>query len=53
MVTLNLMNSDEFQDYISSAIGNYAKEKVLSGNWNEEESIRKAREEYTKAFTKR
>lgn len=40
------MNSAEYQTYISSAIKTYAEEKVLSGNWKQEESIRKAEEEY-------
>lgn len=46
MIKLVLMNSDEYQKYISSAIKTYAEEKVLSGNWNQEESISKAEEEY-------
>ena len=41
MIKLVLMNSDEYQKYISSAIKSYAEEKVLSGNWNQEESISK------------
>jgi len=48
MIKLVLMNSDEYQKYITSAIKSYAEEKVLSGNWNQEESISKAEEEYTK-----
>lgn len=48
MITLDLMNSDEYQTYLTSAIKYYAEEKVLSGNWKQEESIRKAEEEYTK-----
>ncbi|MFB3167365.1 hypothetical protein P5G62_009595 [Neobacillus sp. 179-C4.2 HS] len=46
MITLVLMNSDEYQKYISSAIKSYAEEKVLAGNWNQEESISKAEAEY-------
>ncbi|EOR21072.1 GNAT family N-acetyltransferase [Niallia alba] len=46
MIKLVLMNSAEYQTYISSAIKTYAEEKVLSGNWKQEESIRKAEEEY-------
>jgi ribosomal protein S18 acetylase RimI-like enzyme len=46
MIKLVLMNSDEYQKYISSAIKSYAEEKVLAGNWNQEESISKAEEEY-------
>ena len=52
MVKLVLMNSEEYQKYITSAIKSYAKEKVLSGNWNQEESIRKAEEEYTRLLPK-
>ncbi|WP_144512395.1 GNAT family N-acetyltransferase [Bacillus sp. FJAT-22090] len=52
MVKLVLMNSEEYQKYIISAIKLYANEKVLSGNWNQEESIRKAEEEYTRLLPK-
>jgi ribosomal protein S18 acetylase RimI-like enzyme len=52
MIKLVLMNSDEYQKYISSAIKSYAEEKVLSGNWNQEESISKAVEEYTRLLPK-
>ncbi|NOU98626.1 GNAT family N-acetyltransferase [Paenibacillus planticolens] len=46
MITLDLMNSIEFQEYLNSAIHSYAKSNVQSGNWNEQESIRKATEQY-------
>ncbi|MBY0099623.1 GNAT family N-acetyltransferase [Mesobacillus maritimus] len=52
MIKLVLMNSDEYQDYISSAIKGYAEEKVLSGNWSQEESISKAEEEYARLLPK-
>lgn len=52
MITLVLMNSDEYQKYISTAIKAYAKEKVLSGNWKQEESISKSEEEYTRLLPK-
>ncbi|MFJ8065450.1 GNAT family N-acetyltransferase [Psychrobacillus sp. NPDC096426] len=52
MVELVLMNSDEYQKYLSSAIKSYAEEKVLSGNWDQEESISKAKEEYSKLLPK-
>lgn len=52
MVKLVLMNSEEYQKYITSAIKSYAIENVLSGNWNQEESIRKAEEEYTRLLPK-
>ncbi len=46
MVTLRRMTSTEFQTYFSSAIENYAKEKVSAKNWNEKEAMSKARQEY-------
>jgi ribosomal protein S18 acetylase RimI-like enzyme len=52
MIKLVLMNSVEYQKYISAAIKSYAEEKVLSGNWNQEESIRKAEEEYARLLPK-
>lgn len=52
MIDLVLMNSEEYQKYLSSAIKSYAEEKVLSRNWNQEESISKAKEEYTKLLPK-
>lgn len=52
MVTLRLMNSSEFQEYFNLATENYAKEKVIAGNWNEEESIIKAKTEYEKLLPK-
>jgi len=52
MIKLVLMNADEYQDYISSAIKGYAEEKVLSGNWSQEESISKAEEEYARLLPK-
>nr|WP_285850582.1 GNAT family N-acetyltransferase [Niallia circulans] len=42
------MNADEYQRYLSSAIKTYAEEKVLAGNWKQDESLKKAEEEYTK-----
>lgn len=52
MITLKLMNPDEFQTYFKSAIESYAKEKVLSKNWHERESFSKAREEYERLLPK-
>lgn len=52
MIKLVLMDSDEYQKYISSAIKSYAEEKVLAGNWKQEESISKAEEEYTRLLPK-
>ncbi len=46
MITLHVMNYDEFQKYITVAIEEYAKEKVISGNWSEEESMSRSKEEF-------
>ncbi|MDQ0876034.1 ribosomal protein S18 acetylase RimI-like enzyme [Paenibacillus sp. V4I3] len=46
MITLDLMNSTEFQEYLYSAIKSYAESNVQSGNWSEQESISKATEQY-------
>lgn len=48
MINLTLMNAGEYQGYLSSAIKTYAEEKVLAGNWKEEEALKKAEEEYTR-----
>ena len=48
MVTLQCMNSRDFQQYLDLSVKDYAKEKVLSGNWEEEESLPKAKEEFSK-----
>ncbi|MFP7296846.1 GNAT family N-acetyltransferase [Neobacillus niacini] len=52
MIKLVLMNADEYQKYVSSAIKSYAKEKVLSGNWNQDESLSKAEEVYKRLLPK-
>ncbi|WP_175640000.1 GNAT family N-acetyltransferase [Metabacillus schmidteae] len=46
------MNSNEFQEYLTSAIENYALEKTLSGNWPREESLINARAEFVKLLPK-
>lgn len=46
MVTLKLMNAEEFQKYVDISIKEYAIEKVASGNWSQEESLTKAKEDY-------
>lgn len=48
MINLTLMNADEYQRYLSCAIKTYAEEKVIAGNWKEEEALKKAEEEYTR-----
>jgi ribosomal protein S18 acetylase RimI-like enzyme len=52
MIHFVLMNDDEYKNYLSSAITSYAEEKVISGNWSQEESISKAEEEYTRLLPK-
>ncbi|XXM70585.1 GNAT family N-acetyltransferase [Lysinibacillus sphaericus] len=47
MVILKKMNSAEFQKYLETAVSDYAKEKVSAGNWEEEESLKKAKEEFS------
>jgi len=39
VVILKPMNQQEFQQYIIGAIDDYAKDKVASGNWKEDEAI--------------
>ncbi|MEI2467397.1 GNAT family N-acetyltransferase [Niallia taxi] len=39
MITLQPMNQEEFKQYISYAIKDYAKDKIASGNWSENEAI--------------
>lgn len=45
MITLRSMKSDEFQKHIITLIEGYAKDKVLAGNWSEEESLDRAKAE--------
>ncbi|MCA1055838.1 GNAT family N-acetyltransferase [Rossellomorea aquimaris] len=48
MVTLQKMNAQEFQQYLEVAVAEYAKEKALAGNWEENESLQKAKEEFSR-----
>ena len=41
------MNKESFQQYITSAIEDYAKEKVASGNWAKKEAIHLSKESFT------
>lgn len=45
-VRLDQMNSEEFQKYLSFAIKHFADEQIKSGNWEPEEAISKATQEY-------
>lgn len=40
------MNSNQFQVYLERAVIEYASEKVKAGNWQEDESVIKARRAY-------
>ncbi len=40
------MNQEEFKQYISYAIEDYAKDKIASGNWSEDEAINLSRESF-------
>nr|WP_249435699.1 GNAT family N-acetyltransferase [Paenibacillus sp. Marseille-Q4541] len=46
------MNQEEYEQYISYAIEDYAKDKVASGNWSEEESIDRSRQEFARLLPK-
>lgn len=46
MGRLEEMNADEFQNYLSYAIKNYANEHVKAGNWKEAEAIDQAEAEF-------
>ena len=48
MVTLKAMNHEDFQEYVVSSMETYAKEKVASGNWSEDESLDLAKKEYSR-----
>jgi len=39
LITLKNMNQEEFKQYISFAVEDYAKDKIASGNWSEDEAI--------------
>ncbi|WP_226577610.1 GNAT family N-acetyltransferase [Halobacillus litoralis] len=47
MVRLQPMNRNEFEKFYEASITNYANEKVLAGNWKEEESVEKSKEEFS------
>ncbi|GGK08993.1 hypothetical protein GCM10007063_34310 [Lentibacillus kapialis] len=45
-VTLKIMSSDEFQQYLAYAIENFANEQIKSGNWKQTGAINKAKKEH-------
>lgn len=46
------MNQQEFQQYINRAIDDYAKDKVASGNWKEDEAINLSKESFDRLLPK-
>jgi ribosomal protein S18 acetylase RimI-like enzyme len=48
MIRLEPMTRSEFEKFLAVSVETYAKEKTLSGNWTEEESLDKAKEEFSK-----
>ncbi|MFE6169374.1 GNAT family N-acetyltransferase [Viridibacillus arvi] len=52
MITLQPMKQEEFKQYISYAIEDYAKDKIASGNWTEDEAIDLSRESFERLLPK-
>ncbi len=52
MISLKPMNQEEFKQYISYAIEDYAKDKIASGNWSEDEAIDLSRESFARLLPK-
>lgn len=52
MITLQTMNQEEFKQYISYAIEDYAKDKITSGNWSEDEAIDLSRKSFERLLPK-
>lgn len=46
LITLQIMNSTEYEQYLTHAIKEYAAEHVKAGRWTEEEAVGKAAKEY-------
>lgn len=46
MIRLQPMSESDFKEYLSSAIGVYASEKVKAGNWKESEALESSRKEF-------
>ncbi len=47
-VRLEQMNSEEFQQYLNFAIKHFADEQMKSGNWEPQEAVTKAAQEFEK-----
>ena len=52
MITLRAMTEEEFQAFFDYSIGEYAKEKVMSGNWAESEALERSRKEFDELLPK-
>lgn len=52
MITLKPMNQEEFKHYISFAIEDYAKDKIASGNWSEDEAINLSKKSFNQLLPK-
>lgn len=48
MLLLSKMTENQFEDYLEFAIPDYAKDKIESGTWKEEEALDLAKESYQK-----
>lgn len=46
MISLHQMTEDQYKDYLEKATEKYAQEKVLAGNWQPDQALIKAQEEY-------
>lgn len=47
-VKLEKMNTVEFEQYLNYAIKNFAEEQIKSGNWEQQDAVSMATEEYKK-----
>ncbi|ETT86427.1 GNAT family N-acetyltransferase [Viridibacillus sp. FSL R5-0477] len=52
MITLKPMNQEEFNQYLFFAIEDFAKDKVTSGNWSEDEAIDLSKKEFSRLLPK-
>ncbi|MCL4447507.1 MAG: GNAT family N-acetyltransferase [Candidatus Thermoplasmatota archaeon] len=46
MIELVPMDDNDFKEYLSGAIENYANEKIKSGNWNQSDAKERSRKEF-------
>ncbi|MGE7931495.1 GNAT family N-acetyltransferase [Viridibacillus arvi] len=52
MIAFKPMNQEEFKQYLSFAIEDFAKDKVTSGNWSEDEAIDLSKKEFSRLLPK-